>query len=508
MMRLVVFLGCGSAAWVAAQDGGQLYALNCSACHGNDGRGATGGTFPPLANSAWVTGDPGLPIKIVLNGLEGVVEVSGKNYNLAMPPHGAVLGDAQIAAVLSFVRSSWGNSAAVITSEQVKEVRAQSANRKQPWTGPELLKDHPLKIEASALSKLTSRAYFGEFQQIPDFSSLKAENIEEENDGLISASHGLRKANFAVLWEGEFNAPADGEYTFKLDSDDLSRVSIKGTTIAQILDIGPMGRPTVGKITLKQGAHPIRIEFVQGGGDMGISLGWQAPGAENWRWLSDQSGRGANPWPNIPVQPLGGQLAIYRNFIGGTTARAIGIGFPAGVNLAWSADHFAPELVWHGLFIDGGRHWTDRGAGDQEPAGQDLTRLSNAPAFASAAETTSRWPDQPQLATRFRGYKLGEAADLTFSLEAGGSRLQDHYAARGSKTLVRTLRSDGAAAEPISVLLVRGKGVKDGGNGSYQVDGGLTLTLKPGAKVRLLEDGSLCVALEGKTPVEISYSWH
>jgi hypothetical protein len=387
-------------------------------------------------------------------------------------------------------------------------VRSQSAARKQPWTGAELLKDHPLKVEPSALSKLTSRAYFGEFEQIPDFATLKAQNIEEENAGLISASHGLRPANFAVLWEADFNAPADGEYTFKLDSDDLSRVTIKGTKVAEILDIGPMGRSKEAKITLAKGPNPIRIEFVQGGGDLGISLGWKGPGMESWSWLSDQSGRGANPWPNIPVQPLGGQVAIYRNFIAGTTPRAIGIGFPAGVNLAWSADNFAPELVWHGLFMDGGRHWTDRGAGDEPPAGEDVTRLSNAPAFASVAESASRWPDQPQLATRFRGYKVGGAADLTFSLESGGCRLLDHYAADGARTLVRTLRADAAPTEPLAVLLVRGKAVKEAGNGRYEVEGGLTLTLKVGPKVRLLEDGSLSAILDGKTPIEVRYSWH
>jgi hypothetical protein len=492
---------------LAAQDGGQLYALNCSACHGADGKGATGGAFPPLAASAWVTGDPALPIKIVLNGLEGVVEVNGRSYNLAMPPHGATLGDKEIAAVLSYVRSSWGNSGAVVTSEMVKQVRAETAARKQPWTGPELLKDHPLKIEPSALQKLTSRAYFGEFKEIPNFAAIKQENIEEENDGLISASHGLRNANFAVLWEGEFVAPADGEYVFKLDSDDLSRVTINGTVIAEILDIGPMGRSREAKITLTKGPQPIRIEFVQGGGDMGISLGWKGPGSESWKWLSDQSGRGANPWPNIPVQPAAGELAIYRNFIGGTTPRAIGIGFPGGVNMAWSADTCAPELVWHGLFIDGGRHWTDRGTGDQDPAGEDVTRVSNAPAYASGAEAASRWPDRPQVPTRFRGYKLGAAVDLTFSLESGGNRLLDHYAAGAPKTLVRTLRSDGASAAPLAVLIARGKPIKDAGNGTYEVDGGLVITLRSGAKARVLEDGALVATLEGKGLLEIHYSW-
>lgn len=489
----------------AGQDGGQLFALNCAGCHGADGSGGAGGTAPPLANSAWVNGAAELPVKVVLHGLEGPVEVAGRTYNLAMPPQGGVLGDAQIAAVLSYVRSSWGNTGGVVTAELVKQVRAQTAARKQPWSSAELLKEHPLKVEPSALRKLTSKAFFGHFDRLPDFAALKAENIEEENDGRISVRHGLRKADFAILWEGEFEAPADGEYFFRVDSDDQSRVAIAGTTVVEILDIGPMGRAREGKIKLTRGAHPIRIEYVQGGGDMGISLGWKGPGNDKWNWLSEQT-RSSSPWPNIPVQPVDGKLAIYRNFIAGTTPRAIGIGFPAGVDMAWSADHLAPELVWNGLFIDGGRHWIDRGVGDQEPAGEGVVRTSNAPAFAGAQEAASRWPEQPQLATRFRGYKLGKQADVTFSVEAGAARVLDQYSAAGPKVLVRTLRCEAGSGEPPAVLLVRGRGVKDAGAGSFTVDGGLTLTLKPAAKARVLDDGSLVVVL-GKEPLEVRYSW-
>src|SRR6476620_5852152 len=84
-----------------AQDGQQLYTLYCSACHGADGKGATGGAFPPLAESPYLAGDPDRAVKIVLKGLSGPVDVLGKTYNLEMPPQGAALPDDQIAAILT-----------------------------------------------------------------------------------------------------------------------------------------------------------------------------------------------------------------------------------------------------------------------------------------------------------------------------------------------------------------------------------------------------------------------
>ena len=88
-----------SATAATAQDGGQLYATYCAACHADDGKGATGGQFPPLAGSPWVKGTADRMIMTVLHGITGPVEVLGKTYNLEMPPQGAVLADDAIAAI-------------------------------------------------------------------------------------------------------------------------------------------------------------------------------------------------------------------------------------------------------------------------------------------------------------------------------------------------------------------------------------------------------------------------
>jgi mono/diheme cytochrome c family protein len=117
--------------------GEEKYTAVCSACHQPTGLGVEG-NFPPLAGSDWLTGKPEVPIAIVLHGLQGEIEVAGKKYNGAMAPWGETLNDAEIAAVLTHERSSWGNTAPAVTAEEVKTVRAKYATRTTPWTVAEL----------------------------------------------------------------------------------------------------------------------------------------------------------------------------------------------------------------------------------------------------------------------------------------------------------------------------------------------------------------------------------
>jgi mono/diheme cytochrome c family protein len=118
-------------------DGKQIFATTCAACHQATGQGVEG-TFPPLAGSDWVTGDEAKLVRIVLHGLTGPVEVAGETYTGAMPAWGGVLKDPDVAAVTTYIRSSWGNQAAPITEARVASIRAATASRKTPWTAAEL----------------------------------------------------------------------------------------------------------------------------------------------------------------------------------------------------------------------------------------------------------------------------------------------------------------------------------------------------------------------------------
>ncbi|MDP2316400.1 MAG: cytochrome c [Pseudomonadota bacterium] len=121
----------------AAVDGAAVYGTRCAACHQADGKGIAG-AFPPLAGSPWPTGDAGVPIRLVLHGLQGPIDVLGTPYQGVMPAFAAQLSDAEIAAVVTHVRGSFGNAAGPVTEAQVAEVRAATAGRKGAWTAAEL----------------------------------------------------------------------------------------------------------------------------------------------------------------------------------------------------------------------------------------------------------------------------------------------------------------------------------------------------------------------------------
>lgn len=106
----------------ASAAGAQVYQQNCSSCHQAQGQGEAG-VFPPLAKNPVVVGDATKVIHIVKYGLSGPVQVAGKTYNGQMPAWNGTLSDAQIASVISYVRSSWGNSASAVTTAQVDAVK-------------------------------------------------------------------------------------------------------------------------------------------------------------------------------------------------------------------------------------------------------------------------------------------------------------------------------------------------------------------------------------------------
>lgn len=115
-------------------DGRAVYAQSCAGCHGPDGRGQAG-YYPPLADNADVSRDPLLPVLVVLHGLAGPIAVAGTRYDSAMPSFGH-LSDAQIAAVVNYVRTGLGRApegdgAAAITPETVAAQRSRDMTAAQ-----------------------------------------------------------------------------------------------------------------------------------------------------------------------------------------------------------------------------------------------------------------------------------------------------------------------------------------------------------------------------------------
>lgn len=126
----------------ALAKGQAVFGQICAACHQPDGNGSTSLNAPPLAGSEWVLAkDPSRIIRIVLHGLGGPITVKGKEWGaVQMVAWKDVFSDEQIASVLTYVRSSWGNKAPAVTPEQVKKIRDETHPHPGYMTVEELLK--------------------------------------------------------------------------------------------------------------------------------------------------------------------------------------------------------------------------------------------------------------------------------------------------------------------------------------------------------------------------------
>ncbi|WPP48634.1 c-type cytochrome [Catalinimonas niigatensis] len=104
-----------------AVEGGKVFNTYCATCHQRDGQGDSQ-RFPTLVGTEWVLGEKNRLIEVILNGLEGPIEVNGKPYNSQMPQH-SFLSDEDVAKVLTYVRQNFGNNASEVNAEEVSAVR-------------------------------------------------------------------------------------------------------------------------------------------------------------------------------------------------------------------------------------------------------------------------------------------------------------------------------------------------------------------------------------------------
>ena len=110
MAATVLLAAAPARAQGPAADGKALFLKNCAACHQASGKGIPG-AFPPLAGSKFVTGDHAEVATVLLKGRGG------------MPDFSETISDADMAAILTYVRASWGNKADALTEAEVLKLR-------------------------------------------------------------------------------------------------------------------------------------------------------------------------------------------------------------------------------------------------------------------------------------------------------------------------------------------------------------------------------------------------
>lgn len=204
--------------------------------------------------------------------------------------------------------------------------------------------------------------------------------------------------------------------------------------------------------------------------------------------------------------------------------KAIAVGYPEQVNLAFDPNALRLALIWKGRFLDASRHWQDRGAGNIGPLGDDVSRLVEGSPFAALAEAEKTpWPKETGAAAgyKFHGYKLDAARRPTFRYDLGAIGIKDTPAdlrTDDGVALVRkfalTTGGGGDAPKDVYFRAAVGDKIEPQTDGSFSIDGKLTLMfeLPPGEKaiVRRTELSELLVPVRfdgGKAAFEVRYVW-
>jgi putative heme-binding domain-containing protein len=121
---------------------------HCVTCHQPNGQGLAP-QYPALVDKEWLSGNDDRLIKFVLKGLFGPLEANGKHYDptKGTPPMTGfeqMLKDNEIAAVLTYVRQSFGNDYPPITAKQVAKVRKEAESQSSYYQVEDLMKQHPI----------------------------------------------------------------------------------------------------------------------------------------------------------------------------------------------------------------------------------------------------------------------------------------------------------------------------------------------------------------------------
>lgn len=153
-------------------------------------------------------------------------------------------------------------------------------------------------IARSDIDDLVYRFYRDHWDRLPAFDQLKPETIGPVADGRFDTGLATRESDYGFVFTGLLKVPADGEYTFVIDSDDGSRLTVADQALIDYDGIHGIGSPQRAIVSLKQGLTPVRLEYFQALGGRGLSVSWSGPGFER-RSLS------ADGRPRLPRRQLG-----------------------------------------------------------------------------------------------------------------------------------------------------------------------------------------------------------
>ena len=372
------------------------------------------------------------------------------------------------------------------------------------------------------LENLKFALYLGKWDKLPDFSKLKPHREGDVPDNLVQIKLDDYKNEFGVVFTGKLMAPRKGNYRFYITGDDGVRLLLDGKKVVEHDGIHPASDIKEAAIQLEAGTHDFRLEYFQGSGEIAVFAAWKGANFDITplsAWTPQDWEKGAKTKKKQEFDPIPlvvkEEAVLYRNFIAGAGNRGIGVGYPGGINIAWSAESMNLALIWRGAFMDASRHWNSRGGGHQPPLGYDVLQPTGevTPAFHIAEKPDAQWPkwDKAKRYEGFvwKGYSLDAKRRPTFRYTWQGAEIEESYTTtgdgnkpEGKPTLIRTLKITGQL--PANAWYRLGVGSFEGTDGTFVLKGPLPLRIT--AESATLAGQNLVVPARPGT-LTIKYQW-
>ncbi|MFT7638618.1 MAG: hypothetical protein ACI9G1_000343 [Pirellulaceae bacterium] len=180
---------------------------------------------------------------------------------------------------------------------QLKEAFKQQLQLKHP--------DVPLdNLPTADLVELKYRFYRDTWNELPDFTNLRPETAGELASNFLTLAPASRKDAIGLVFDGRLQVPADGEYTFHLDTTDGSRLLIDGKQVDERKARGRQNRDVTA--TLKKGLVPFRLEYFHNVGQPQLNISWSGPDFAR-KPLSDSVSQFSQPAAILPDSRQTGQ---------------------------------------------------------------------------------------------------------------------------------------------------------------------------------------------------------
>lgn len=288
------------------------------------------------------------------------------------------------------------------------------------------------------LKDLVYLYYEGEWTNLPRFAELKPKRIKPVPSNQIDIGVVTTDFNFGLVFHGELTVPADGEYTFHLNSNDGSRLLLGEQLVVEFDGTHGATGFVQGRTLLTKGAHPLQLQYFQNTGAKDLMLVVTGNGIE--RTLFTKSDMAGDRMAHLHV---GDKSLVVRSFVDGGPARSISVGLPGGVNYLFNAEKCFVEFGWTGMFLDNtpnvGKNENDRGGAWNKILGERFN--------VGAEGFPLRIGDSPAAPTvRFRGYRRTEPPQFLY--EVDGITVRQTIAAVPGQTLKYDFEI-GAAGQPI-----------------------------------------------------------